>query len=217
MPQSPSTFDSETEFHVTRSGAINEYSRIENFLCGLMAHFLGAEPEPTAIIFYRINNARSRNTMIEQLMTRRYGDTYSKFWSGYKGQPGIIKFLRKADQGRNEIVHWTHGQLGSELSINGDNDPQPVLVHPTFWIDQTKTPQTLSLKGLEEYSENARFVWRTLLKFWLFVTEKGTYVRSPRETWRDIFSQPIPDPLPDTHPLSLSYKAHQTPPEPSQG
>jgi hypothetical protein len=83
-----------------RGNAFNAYAGLELALLTAMIRFADMEPEVASIIFYRVNNTRQRNSIIDQLKKRAWKDRASLFWNS------TIKELNKIDQERNELAHW---------------------------------------------------------------------------------------------------------------
>jgi hypothetical protein len=102
-------------FLVLRSLAIEQYATLEQALCRLFADLMRAPLDRMAIVFFRINNARSRNYFLQQLLEKEHGDKYNLYWNGkrpgYNNVPGLIGSIRYLDGTRNKIVHWN--MLGS--------------------------------------------------------------------------------------------------------
>ena len=83
-----------------RGRAIGSYAYLENVMCAMFAH-LGEMPNEVAgIIYFKITSAQVIKSILDKLMKRRNGDTYSLFWNSFLKEFGEL--ARK----RNEIVHW---------------------------------------------------------------------------------------------------------------
>src|SRR5262249_40387728 len=143
-------------------------------------------------------NTHSRNRILDDLMTKRHGTSYEKFWNS------SISLVRTIDQRRNEIVHWhvvnnvnldsdTPHELASSLSLNP----------PTGWL--TRSPAKLNELDLQEFNLKCDYVSRSINMFALFISGQLSDP-NPALPWRDIFQQPIVYPPPDSHPLSRNYK-----------
>ena len=183
---------SENELLLARAKAIQGYATVEQSLCTLFAHLLGAPPDLAGIVFFRIINSRSRNGIMEGLLKRRAQAEYRAFWVS------ILKLITVADQQRNEIVHW-------HMSVNISPPTIEVrLIPPNFWIMTDSTPYYTGAKLLE-FEAKCDFLSRSLMMFYLLL--RTDLPSANRETWHEICQRELTYPPPDTHPLSPNYKA----------
>ncbi len=186
--------DARLELLVARANAIQAYATLEQSLCSIFAHCLEAKPDKAGIVFFRLSNARSRNYILEQLLKRTYGDTYSQFWSS------SARIIGSLDHERNEIVHW------QTMIHVGDAPTTASLVPPNFWTFNSLTPQKTP-EHLRAFSAKADFMSRLLNMFHALITGmlKGADAEQP---WLDICQQEVVYPPPDNHPLSRTGREH---------
>jgi hypothetical protein len=190
------------ELYVARSHAIEAYAVLENSLASLFTHLSETPTKIGGIIFYRIVNTRSRNTIIEQMLHERRGTDYNAFWNS------VAKLIQGLDQKRNEIIHWHTVQ-----SLAADENGTPIssfnLMPPNFWSFNQRTP-VHNAKTLTEFSDECDVVSRGLNMFGAFLA--GQLPAEIEQLWREIFQQPLVYPLPEGHPLSRNYTKPQSQP-----
>lgn len=177
--------------HIMRGAALDSYSAVEASLCRLFAHLLGTDDEAAGTVFYRINNARSRNTMIEKLLKQRHGAEFNLFWNS------LERLLRTIAETRNSTVHW---QTVIEI---GDTGVQGYL-HPPNIAAGLRTDNVIRLPELQEFRDKCSFISRSIN---IFKTVLGGWPAEKLEpdtlqAYREICLQPITYPPPDNHPLS---------------
>ena len=173
---------------IARAGAIQAYASVESSISMLFATLLGTDFETAGIVFFRIVNTRARVVILEDLLEKRHKDRYATYWNS------MVKLIRSLDAKRNEIVHW---HLAHNLHIEGDRPTAHfTLIPPNFW---TKTDvKTLTPNDLIEFSRKCDFVSRSLVMFFVMLTN-----RLPEPSpWLEIFQQPAAYPPPDNHPLA---------------
>lgn len=190
-------------FLLQRSNALQQYSNLESSLCSLFAFLLQTPPEFAGIVFFRITSSRYRNLIIEDLLKKRGFTDYKKFWAG------VDKLLRKLDQRRNEIVHWTVAD-NLHLSDAGTTYTGSVLTPPNIYSGVSSN--TYSLETLADFCRETDFVSRLVVMFWAHLSHQPL-----PPPWPEIFQQPPTYPPPSDHPLSPTPKAPEPPPKASQG
>ncbi len=159
-----------------------------------------------AIVFYRITNTHSRNRIIDELLTARYGKRYDAYWNGTPNTPnstGMFGIIRQLDQSRNEIVHW---HVTVRFQPRGAPTGQPTigLMKPDLWpvtFDQDR--RAISSEELRDFCGKAGFVARSLGLFYLKLQGSLEPPHEAHATWQQIFSQPASYPPPEDHPLFL--------------
>jgi hypothetical protein len=98
--------DPAQSLQLARAAVIEGYAGVEESLASLFAALLGAWPHHAAVVFWRLTNTSSRNKIIEQLLTSRFGTQFDSYWHGQKHVGGLFTLIRQLDQTRNELVHW---------------------------------------------------------------------------------------------------------------
>lgn len=115
------------DFWKLRGIAIQAYASLEQSLCSLMALAAQLDRGSAAVIFFKITNADARNSILEELIHRRFAGEFDAFWKSAR------KLIAAADKKRNAIVHWNAinwvyadeaGQTVVRLSLKpGQADP----------------------------------------------------------------------------------------------
>jgi hypothetical protein len=130
--------------HFQRALAIDAYASVEQSLCRLLAVLLNIDWQEAAIVFYKVQNSRARNTMFSELVEKKYGDKYEIYWHGKpnipnRKQTGMYNLLRSLDDDRNQIVHWHIGQ-----KMNEEERGRPGLIKASrSSIDHTRNRKEL--------------------------------------------------------------------------
>ncbi len=205
------------EPHFWRGKAIQAYAGIEFNLSMLFSGLLQTPIEYGGIVFFRLTNTSSRNSIFETLLKKRYGDQYHAFWHGIPNTPnkkGLFTLIRQLDQRRNEIVHW-HTVNHIHLGENGEQTSYLDMAPPTAWAFKTEQPK-LGVAELQEFCAMADFVARSVGSFFAFTSGVVLVDAPSAKTWRDILQQPCIYPPPEDHPLSRNHIEPENPPEPSQ-
>ncbi len=70
------------ELHVWRARAIQAYASVEQALSMLFSYLLGTSPDYGGIVFFRLTNTHSRNSILDQLLTKRHGGQFKVYWHG---------------------------------------------------------------------------------------------------------------------------------------
>ena len=91
----------EDEFWAIRGKTINGYADLEQSLCQLFAFLGGIERDIVGIIFFEITS-HQRNSILDRLFKKKFGDQYSLFQNSLTAQLKPIDiartFLNKVDQ-----------------------------------------------------------------------------------------------------------------------
>jgi hypothetical protein len=189
---------------IARAQAIQAYANLEQSLCQLFAFLLGVDMAAAGLIFFRIVNTRARNKIIEGLLEMKYEAKYDKFWNS------VFKLLRKTDERRNEIVHW-HGMFDAYVQEGREGYIlRSSLAPPNFWGGVST--RRIEPNDMHEFCDQCDFLIRCAGAFEVTMKD-GRFSDVP--SLIDIFQQPAPYPPPDSHPLSPTYKAPESPPPPS--
>lgn len=192
-----------THFMIARSQAIEQYANIENALATICAHLMDVKPDICGVMFYKMNNARSRLMVIDRLLHKKHGNTYNLFWNS------LFKELRQLDDRRNLIVHWITKKSGqSSPGTNG-----------IFWSsliapnthDVNENASELFQTDLYAFILKCDFFYHLLMNFW-FTISNSLKVR--HASWPQIFLEPVTYPPPSNHPLFRNWKELGTQPQP---
>jgi hypothetical protein len=195
-------------FWATRGQAIEAYAIVERTLCLIFASLTGMSLDVAGIIFFKIVNAGTLHAILEKLMRKKHGATYSLFWNSY------IKILREVSERRNQIVHWN-----AVVHVH-DKGTEVVLMTPNVYDYGPNTPPPITNADMDVFIEKCAFLMRIGKKLHAVITpEVGAQMDSALlQTWRDICLQPITCPPPGTH-LGLCFPIGSKPenqPPPSQ-
>ncbi|MDB5863982.1 MAG: hypothetical protein JWO70_1788 [Betaproteobacteria bacterium] len=181
------------QFNALRGISIQFYANYEQALAALFSHLMGAPPDFTGVAFFRINNARARNAMIERLLKKRQGDTYNIFWNS------LVKLLGQLDGSRNQIVHWN---VVNNISLeNGQPKYVLTLRPPNHWDETPNTPE-ITEDGIKEFIYKCHYLTRSVNVFNSVVS--GNLGERLPDAWRDICREPVPYPPPESHLLYLT-------------
>jgi hypothetical protein len=179
-------------FWAVRAKAIQSYASLEQSLCGLLAALGNIETEVAGIIFFKISSADSRNKIIEKLFRRKYQGQYNLFINS------LLSQLRPIDIKRNEIVHWNTAQT---ISGATPSDWSLSLIPPNFWTRNADSP-SIGIQDLVTFANKCSFYSRLINMFSVVMDPRHQEsIASVRDTWLEIFSQPIAYPPQASHPL----------------
>jgi hypothetical protein len=195
------TDNPEIAFLLARSSAIGMYASVEQALAALFAQLLRSKPDYAAVPFFRINNARARNAILERLLKKRYGSKYNLFWNS------VVKELNILDGERNQVVHW------AILTVYNHDRTKIVrlkLTPPNYWDRGPNTPK-MSMEDIYQFGLKCVFIGRALIA----LAKVSSRKRTPK-AWRDICRQPLSYPLPPGHPLNPTDTAWSPQPESSR-
>jgi hypothetical protein len=215
------------EFQMTRGLAIESYAGLEKSLAYLFSHLLEAPIDKASIVFFRIVNSRARNRILQDLLEKKYGDRFDRFWHGVPGQsgkkqPGLFAMITVLDERRNEVVHWHTVISRRSTKDGGPWTSQEELRPSVYWSMPMEDDQSrwLSKTNLQKFIEKSDFVSGSIWAF--YRTMSGEFDPNLRDqsvystTWPQIFQKPPLYPPSDSHPLSPNYKAPGTPPQSSE-
>jgi hypothetical protein len=178
---------------LTRAKAIDAYAGVEQAMCRILEVLLNTSTTKAGIIFYRVVNSRSRNTILSDLMKEEHGDRYKKYWNS------IVKTVNRLDQTRNQIIHW-HTDLGVHKG-----GLELILCQPINWFSDAPL-SAIGVEEMEVFSKNCDFVSGSLSVFSMFLRGDSLRRPEPQATWHEIFQQEAVCPPPCTHPLYRIYK-----------
>jgi hypothetical protein len=174
-------------------------------------HFLGLGAAVAACS----ENAFQRSTTHSNKMPSSGASTWGTALSRER-KLHACTLIRQLDDERNHIVHW-HPVQKVDLLGDGKSNTALQLMPPHFW-HRAPAAAPITVQALKDFASKANFVRRSITMFYLFTT-RAFASRLPddaRNTWREIFARPALYPPSNTHPLSLNYKAPETPPQSSE-
>lgn len=187
------------DFMMARGTAIAAYAEVEQALVELFSVLMRASPDYAGVSFFRINNARARNSILDRLLKKRHESKYNLFWNP------LVKQLTTLDGKRNQIVHW------GLLPVLGEGRviKKIKLTPPNYWDRTTDTPK-MSVDDLDAFIRECRFMSRALS----MLRHVSSGKKPKRKAWRDICQRPTIYPPPENHLLSQSAPALRIPPVP---
>jgi hypothetical protein len=188
------------EFLLLRANAIQNYAKLEQSLFMLFATLADVQNDIGGIIFFKITNTHTRNSILERLIRKKHGSTYNLFWNSY------IKQLHSIDSKRNEIVHWNVA-TNTHFDGNGNYTVTVSLAPPNFWDRDANTP-SIAASDLREFIEKCDVFSRLATMF----TFMERLPAEPQKPWLDIFQQPLVYPLPTGHLLTQQNPPQSSPP-----
>jgi len=197
--------DETDHFWGTRGRAIAAYASVEQSLCSLFCILSRSETDVASLIFFRFTNPRVIGEILDALLRKRHGETYSPFWNS------LDKNIRQLVDIRNHVVHW------SVTTRWDDGHYAGIRLIPQDHLNLKPTMQDVNTEALLEFISKCAFIYRLCDIFCFFLQPDFEYhLPGERvETWREIFQQPIVYPPPNTHPLYPKPKAPETQHPPS--
>ena len=189
------------DFRLARSEAIQAYAYLEQSLCGLFAHLAGVTDQIAGVIFFKMNNARSRVAVLERLKRLKYGSTRSGYFNSITAAVGPL------DGVRNQLVHW-HERFESRVNfVTGVHSMGSFLDPPAYWDHSDSTPR-MEIEEIQEFTSKCYAFGGSA--FSLTYDWEGPLLPQP---WPDIFEQPVAYPLPEDHPLVPNQQGPAAPPQ----
>jgi hypothetical protein len=199
--------DKDRELQIARAEAIEAYAEVESELCYVLSALLNVRHDTTAIVFFKIGNTGSRNSIIASLLDHVHGDKFKVYWHGQPGGgatpkvPGLFNHIKWLDLRRNEIVHW-HRVSSASGGPDGITKHWEDYRPPFFWARSKAAP--INKSALDSFITRATFVKQALHIFWMATRHPQKFAKfgeGALEAWLQIFQQPLPYPLPEDHPL----------------
>ena len=174
------------DFLVLRSLAIEQYANIEQALCRLFSDLMQAPLDRIAIVFFRINNTRSRNSFLQQLLKKEHGDKYDLYWHGKQpghnnvlGMMGLINYL---DDTRNKIVHWN---LISSIDFSTTPPSTKETLAAPNYFNLGPNSERIDKNIISDFIQKANFVSRSINMFSITFKTSLAVPDSECESWRN--------------------------------
>jgi hypothetical protein len=134
--------------------AVKAYTSVEAAQSALLAELLGLGRPEAGVVFFTIQNVRSRNEMYGALLELKYGKRFSVFWDS------CSDYLNKLAVFRNALVHW-HPMLVITVSPLGDpSEAEPGLRNP-----MPGRRGSLKENDLEPFESDCIFIREALFAF----------------------------------------------------
>ena len=132
--------------------AVQEYARVERIQSTLFKEILGVDGVDSiqaSIVFFTVQNVRSRNELFGSLLTHRYGEKHDLYWNS------CSKFLLILNVYRNAIVHWHPLTFG-----HGIKNPMP-----------GRSGRSLAADDLPPFIFDCQCIYEELRRFVEFLTD----------------------------------------------
>jgi hypothetical protein len=147
------------KFASSRTIAIEKYAMLELHLNKLFATLLKVEPKAAGVIFFKINNARSRTQIIDKLLQQNHGDQYSLYWNS------LSKQIQSIDNMRNKIVHWITVNAPTPQGDYGEIWLAP----PNYW---ESSEEKLHLSVLYRFIDECNYILKAVYTLYLVLDAK---------------------------------------------
>jgi hypothetical protein len=193
----------EDGFWAIRGKAIQAYATLEQSLCTLFSHLSSIPMNLAGIVFFKIYQSDVVRTVLDDLMKKKYGSTYSLFWNSFS------EMLRGISIKRNQIVHW---------NVVHTSDNCIVLILPDMLGYNPNSPKSITGEDCITFIDACLYMTRHLTAFIQTHTPESP-LHSDQvglQALRDIFSRPIVFPPLHNNPLYRSSlePESQHPPSP---
>lgn len=189
-----------------RGRAIDEFARLESFLCDLMATILGVPRETGAAIFYNMTAFRSRLSIMEDRLKAdpsKY-QLYMPFWRSLRN--GVTR----VNETRNRVVHWH-----STTWISSDGEVQIRLFPGDYWTVDQETGFITS-ESMVAFFNDCNYYSRNCYWFKNSLNPGKDIPDDMAAAWREKCLQPIPYPPPKDVPPSSPPETPESPPAASE-
>jgi hypothetical protein len=185
------------KFWVLRGKAIAAYAEVEQSLCSLLSCFGDIKIDVASVIYFSISSPAAVGKILDTLLRKKYGNTYSKFWDSLGNE-----IIRPLNGKRNDIVHW-----GVANQIDLTYKTQILTLMPQdFWNRTLYAKPDINAPDLIEFINRCGFVSRLCTMFFLFLHPEmrerwAKDAPDDVDTWREIFGKRAVYPPPNNHPL----------------
>ncbi|MEN3238963.1 hypothetical protein PUR29_36620 [Methylobacterium ajmalii] len=107
--------EDQSEFHRKVGEAFEYYSRFEGYHSRILSSILNIDDDQGTLIFFTVQNVKSRNELILSLLEMKYGIKYRDFWRS------VATFIENLAAFRNVLAHGHRIVLGE----SGLHHPMP--------------------------------------------------------------------------------------------
>jgi hypothetical protein len=151
--------------------SIEAYATVETKQAFLLATILNIDWRKACVVFFAVQNVRSRGEMVEELLGQGFDERLQKYWTSCN------KFLQKLAQFRNALAHW---QPYSNLyeGPNGERHLEPALGPPTL-----KNLKPLEAADLPAFVEDCEYIGGEIHKL-------DAMIKSGPRAWAEKFQPP---------------------------
>jgi hypothetical protein len=189
-----------------RGHAIQAWGNVEQSLCALFRHLTGMPMAEAALVFFKVINTGTRDSLLKALLRKKYGNTYKAFWGS------LQRLLKPLSDKRNSIVHWNVTRRGFS------GVPCCALIPPADLWGPGGEHARLTTEDLFDFYSRCMFIFHVCDMFWRVLDPDEAKRLDPAKAaaWRDIFLQPVSYPPKRSHPLYQMMQGAESPPPPSQ-
>jgi hypothetical protein len=130
-----------------------------------------------AVTFFRITNSHVRDKILDRLLKKHHGDTYTVFWNSFH------KSLGQNSELRNKIVHWNVSP-----AVRDNNILEYGLIPASFW-DSLVDGMFITTAEIHCFAEYCKFAGE-LRAFFVMMLRPDVVASLPedyKQTWQDVF------------------------------
>lgn len=126
-----------TDLHTAIGQAVEAYAKVEGAQSMVLERLLNISSHEATVIFFSIQNVRTRNEAFQTLLTIKHKEKYTKFWKK------VASFLSTLSKFRNGVVHWAPAVVLYRSKEGKTVKHEHELMHPAYnskfdLIDRTK-------------------------------------------------------------------------------
>jgi hypothetical protein len=170
---------SNAEMHSAIGASIHQYSKVEVAQTRILEAILNIETKPAALLFFSIQNVRTRNDLIEGLLRHYREENLRPYWAKCSA------FLFKLSLYRNAIAHWIPG-----WHYHLDFVQRKITGVTAFISDPkagpTKEARSLQAGDLKPFDEDCQYIAHQLNQFAAYLKMFKSNAHGP---FRDIYRQ----------------------------
>jgi len=163
--------------------AVQSYAEVEVSQARLLRCILGVDSMQAAIIFFTIQNVRSRNELFSALLEHKHNNVHKKFWKS------CCSFLDKPAVFRDAVVHW---HPLTKVYVNRSGDPAKVPRDAEAAIRNPKpgrSSTTLTLSEFQPFMVDCTYIRAEMDQFAGFLRDPDG---ADAPTLCERFSRPLP-------------------------
>jgi hypothetical protein len=180
-------------FHALRGKAIDAYAKLDSSLFILFVMLGEIRWDIAGVIYHNIIDTRTRGRILSKLMRKKYKDQYRIFWRS------LERGVARITEARNKIVHHVVGHMQNPVT----KQFAPVLIYGDVSNFNIKDQPPIDISQIEAFVKECDFYHRLINMFYTSLTPTidSVWDEATRQSWREIFQQPIVYPPPNNHPL----------------
>lgn len=165
----------DARIHSAIGASVHNYSHVESAQVDILEALLTIKTVPASILLHSVQNARSRNAMIQGLLRHYHADKFKTFWTG------CSEFLSALALYRNAIVHW-HPHINIYVAKKGGVTRSANAIGNPMYGRGSKS---LELEDFAPFDADCGYIREILLDF-------GRFLKTfkPDDPLPDKFSRP---------------------------